>query len=76
MCEGASKPSLDLKNYTAPGPRPPVLKFLDPPLAWCYSRYVSEPSTLGPGYWVAAIRAAEDALQSCQVYQVKDQKFS
>ena len=23
MCEG---------NYTAPGPRPPVLKFLDPPL--------------------------------------------
>ena len=28
MCKGASK----LKKYTAPGPRPPVLKFLDPPL--------------------------------------------
>ena len=26
MCKGASK----LKKYTAPGPRPPVLKFLDP----------------------------------------------
>ena len=32
MREGASKQSSDLKNYTAPGPRPPVLKFLDPPL--------------------------------------------
>ena len=32
MCEGASKHSQDLKNYTAPGPRPPVLKLLDPPL--------------------------------------------
>ena len=32
MCEGASKQSSDLKNYTAPGPRPPVFKFLDPPL--------------------------------------------
>ena len=31
MCEGASKQSSDLKNYTAPVPRPPVLKFLDPP---------------------------------------------
>ena len=36
MCEGASKQSSDLKNYTAPGPRPPVLKFLDPPtINWC-----------------------------------------
>ena len=32
MCEEASKLSQDLKNYTAPGPRPPVYKFLDPPL--------------------------------------------
>ena len=32
MREGASEQSSDLKNYTAPGPRPPVLKFLDPPL--------------------------------------------
>ena len=32
MSEGASKQPLDLKYYTAPGPRPPVLKFLDPPL--------------------------------------------
>ena len=32
MCEGASKQSPDLTNYTATGPRPPVLKFLDPPL--------------------------------------------
>ena len=32
MCEGASKQSPDLKNYTATGPCPPVLKFLDPPL--------------------------------------------
>ena len=32
MCEGASKQSPDHKNYTTPGPRPPVLKFLDPPL--------------------------------------------
>ena len=32
MCEGASEQSPDLKNYTATGPRPPVLKFLDPPL--------------------------------------------
>ena len=31
-CEGASKQSKDLKNYTAPGPRPPIYKFLDPPL--------------------------------------------
>ena len=31
MCAGASKQSSDLKNYTATGPRPPVLK-LDPPL--------------------------------------------
>ena len=28
MCKGASKQ----KKYTAPGPRPPVLKFIDPPL--------------------------------------------
>ena len=28
MCEGASKQSSDLKNI----PRPPVLKFLDPPM--------------------------------------------
>ena len=34
MREGASEQSSDLKNYTAPGPRPPVLKFLDPPLVW------------------------------------------
>ena len=32
ICEGTSKQSPDLKNYTAPGPRPPFLKFLDPPL--------------------------------------------
>ena len=32
MCKGASKQSPDLKNYTAPGPRPPLLKFLYPPL--------------------------------------------
>ena len=32
MCERASKQTSDQKNYTAPGPRPPVLKFLDPPL--------------------------------------------
>ena len=32
MCEGASKQSPDLKNNTAPGQRPPVFKFLDPPL--------------------------------------------
>ena len=30
--KGASKLSLDLKIYTALGPRPPDLKFLDPPL--------------------------------------------
>ena len=29
--KGASKKSSDLKNYTVPGPHPPVLKFLDPP---------------------------------------------
>ena len=34
MCEGVSKQSSNLKNYTAPGPRPPVLKFLDPPLLY------------------------------------------
>ena len=33
VCEGASKQSSELKNYTAPGPRPQVHKFLDPPLA-------------------------------------------
>ena len=32
MFEEASKQSQDLKNYIAPGPRPPVYKFLDPPL--------------------------------------------
>ena len=32
MCEGAPNQTLDHKNSTAPGPRPPVLKFLDPPL--------------------------------------------
>ena len=32
MCKGASKQSPDLKNYTAPGQRPPVFEFLDPPL--------------------------------------------
>ena len=32
MCKEASKQSTDLKNYTRLGPRPPVLKFLDPPL--------------------------------------------
>ena len=32
MCERASKQSPDLKNYSAQGLRPPVLKFLDPPL--------------------------------------------
>ena len=36
MCEGASKQSSDLKNYTTPAPRPPVLKFLDlPTINWC-----------------------------------------
>ena len=30
--KGASKQISDPKNSTAPGPRPPVLKFLDPPL--------------------------------------------
>ena len=30
MCEGASELSQDLENYTSPGPRPPVYKFLDP----------------------------------------------
>ena len=33
MCEEASKQSSDLKNYTAPVPRPRVFKFLDPPLS-------------------------------------------
>ena len=32
LCEGASKQSPDPTNSTAPGPRPPVLKFLDQPL--------------------------------------------
>ena len=32
MCEEASKQSSDLKNYTAPVPRPRVFKFLDLPL--------------------------------------------
>ena len=32
MCEGASKQFTYLKNYTAPGLRPPVLKFLDQPM--------------------------------------------
>ena len=32
MCQGASKQSSDIKNNTAPGPCPTVLKFLDPPL--------------------------------------------
>ena len=38
MCEGASKLSPDPKNSTAPGPRPLVLKFLDPPLCWIQCR--------------------------------------
>ena len=37
MCEGASKQSPDLKDYTAMGPRPPVLIFLDPPLNHIFS---------------------------------------
>ena len=42
MCEGASKQSPDLKNYTAPGPRPPVLKFLDPPLSTdCHTKHIA-----------------------------------
>ena len=33
MCEGpTSKQTPEPKNSTAPGPRPPILKFLDPPL--------------------------------------------
>ena len=32
MCEGASKQSSDLKNYTGPRLPPLVLKFPDPPL--------------------------------------------
>ena len=32
MCEGGIKQKLDPKNSTVPRPRPPVLKFLDPPL--------------------------------------------
>ena len=35
MFEGASKQSADPKNSTELGPRPPVLKFLDPSL-WVY----------------------------------------
>ena len=35
MFERASKQTPDPKNSTAPGPRPPVLKFLDPPLSIC-----------------------------------------
>ena len=34
MREGASEKISDLKNYTALGLRPPVLIFLDPPLAY------------------------------------------
>ena len=40
VCEGASKQSPDPKNFTAPGPRPPVLKFLDPPLTIIVNRQV------------------------------------
>ena len=40
MCEGASKQSSDLKNYTAPGLRPPVFKFLDPPLICTVKMYL------------------------------------
>ena len=32
MCEGASKQFQNLKIFTALGPRPPIYKFLDPPL--------------------------------------------
>ena len=39
MCEGAPNQTPDHKNSTATGPRPPVLKFLDPPLMTCVSRY-------------------------------------
>ena len=31
MCEGASKQFQELINYTVPGQRPHVYKFLDPP---------------------------------------------
>ena len=34
MCEGAPNQTPDPKNSTAPGPRPSVLKFLDPPLSY------------------------------------------
>ena len=33
VCKGASKQSPDLEDYTAPRPRSPVHKFLDPPLS-------------------------------------------
>ena len=50
MCEGASEPSPDLKNYTAPGPRSPVLKFLDPPLVHHFPAKGNFPqsSSVGP----------------------------
>ena len=42
MREGASKQSCTVqKNSTAPGPRAPVLKFLDPPLD--QERYLPSP---------------------------------
>ena len=38
MCERASKQTPD-KNSTAPGPRTPVFKFLDPPLTPALKQY-------------------------------------
>ena len=38
MYEGASKQSPDPKNSISPGPRTPVMKFLDPPLRGTISR--------------------------------------
>ena len=44
MCKGTSKQSQNLKNYTTPGPRPPVLKFLDPPLRLTIVQWFARPT--------------------------------
>ena len=49
MCEGASKQTPDPKNSTAPGSRPPVLKFLDTPLQCSIGRYENLEVDTEPG---------------------------
>ena len=80
MCEVASKQSPDLKKYIALGPRPAVLKFLDPPctddLSHLHKRKIIAKSGIPPLYLfcnknsATCLRSIYNVLSVLQMFYV------